>query len=131
MLIGDLARRTGLSADTLRWYEKIGLIPAPTRDRGGRRVYGEDILVWIAFLGRLKATGMSIAEMRTYARLRAEGPATTRARRELLERHRADVAAEIAALTANLTALDDKIETYRAVEAEAASRADDPKDAAR
>ena len=117
MLIGDLARASELSVDTLRWYEKIGLIHRPLRDRGGRRVYPPEILDWIAFLGRLKTTGMSIAEMLDYARLRDQGPATTAARRALLERHRARVKAEIAALSANLGALDDKIETYRAIEA--------------
>lgn len=130
MLIGDLALRTGLSIDTLRWYEKIGLLPKPTRDRGGRRVYDEAILVWIDFLARLKATGMPVAAMRDYARLRAAGPSTTTARRCLLEDHRARVAAEIAALAAGLTALDAKIDIYRAVEAEDASRAE-PKDPTR
>ncbi|WP_407049140.1 MerR family transcriptional regulator [Methyloraptor flagellatus] len=117
MMIGDLARATGLSVDTLRWYEKIGLIRKPARDRGGRRVYPADTLDWIAFLGRLKSTGMSIAEMLDYARLREQGPATTAARRVMLERHRIRVRDDIAALTASLGALDDKIETYRAIEA--------------
>jgi len=120
MYIGDLARICGLSVDTLRWYERIGLIPKPVRDRGGRRVYGDDILVWIAFLGRLKATGMSIADMRSYARLRAEGAATVVDRRRLLETHRTRVVAEIASLSEALAALDDKIEIYRAMEAAAA-----------
>lgn len=124
MYIGDLARLTGLSVDTLRWYEKIGLIPAPLRDRGGRRVYGEDVLAWIDFLGRLKTTGMSIADMRRYARLRAAGPPTIPARRALLERHRSAVAVEIAALEASLAVLDGKIETYRATEAAEAAGAD-------
>lgn len=117
MRIGDLARRTGLSIDTLRWYEKIDLLPRTPRDAGGRRDYPDDILAWVDFLGRLKATGMSIADMRDYARLRAAGDATAMARRELLERHRARVAAEIAALGENVAVLDGKIETYRAIEA--------------
>lgn len=117
MFIGDLARASGLSIDTLRWYEKIGLLPPPPRDRGGRRVYPAETLTWIAFLARLKATGMNIAGMLDYARLRAAGEGTTVERRELLEAHRAHVVAEIAALRENLAALDDKIETYRTIEA--------------
>ena len=117
MMIGELARATGLSVDTLRWYEKIGLIRKPPRDHGGRRVYPADTLDWIAFLGRLKSTGMSIAEMLDYARLREQGPATTAARRVMLERHRIRVRDDIATLTENLGVLDDKIETYRAIEA--------------
>jgi DNA-binding transcriptional MerR regulator len=117
MFIGDLARVSGLSVDTLRWYERIGLIPHPTRDRGGRRVYGDDVLVWIAFLARLKATGMSITDMRVYADLRTRGPSTVGERRRLLERHRVRVAAEIATLAEALAALDDKIDIYREMEA--------------
>lgn len=125
MYIGDLARACGLSIDTLRWYEKIGLLPPPPRDRGGRRVYPPETLTWIAFLGRLKATGMSIAGMLDYARLREAGEGTTAARRALLETHRDAVVAEIAALTENLAALDDKIAIYRTIEARLALSSDD------
>lgn len=125
MYIGDLARASGLSIDTLRWYEKIELLPPPPRDRGGRRVYPPETLNWIAFLARLKATGMSIAGMRDYARLRAAGEGTTAARRALLETHREAVVAEIAALTENLAALDDKIAIYRTIEARLALSSDD------
>ena len=127
MYIGDLARASGLSIDTLRWYEKIGLLPPPPRDRGGRRVYPPETLTWIAFLARLKATGMSIAGMLDYARLREEGESTTAARRALLEAHRDAVVAEIAALSENLAALDDKIEIYRTIEARLARSSDDEK----
>jgi DNA-binding transcriptional MerR regulator len=122
MKIGDLARASGLSIDTLRYYEKIGLLPRARR-AGGQRIYGEDILTWIDFLKRLKATGMPIAEMITYARLREAGPETSALRRQMMEAHRASVAARIAELDANLAVLDGKIETYRAIEAELATSA--------
>ncbi len=112
MRIGDLARRSGLSPDTLRYYERIGLLPRIHRDAGGQRAYDPAVLVWIEFLGRLKATGMPIREMLRYAALRAEGPATAADRRILLERHRAEVAARIADLQANLLVLDTKIAGY-------------------
>ncbi len=112
MKIGELSNRTGLSIDTIRYYERIGLLPKPRRAASGHRDYDSDILIWIAFLGRLKTTGMPLGEMITYARLRAEGPQTASARRALLERHRDLVRANIAQLTACLTVLDDKIAGY-------------------
>ncbi|MCA0997658.1 MerR family transcriptional regulator [Alloyangia pacifica] len=112
MKIGDLARRTGLSVDTLRYYEKIGLLPRAARDDGGRRVYDADTLTWVAFLKRLRTTGMPIRDMLRYARLRAEGPATGPDRQALLEEHRAAVRARVAELQSCLTVLDDKIAGY-------------------
>lgn len=112
MKIGDLSRRSGVSTDTLRYYERIGLLPPTPRDAGGRRDYGENALVWLAFLGRLKVTGMSLSEMRRYARLREAGPATASDRRALLMAHRDRVAAQIAAMQAALQALDAKIAGY-------------------
>jgi len=60
MKIGELAKRTGLSAHTIRYYERIALLPRAERDYGGQRDYDESILAWISFLKRLKATGMPI-----------------------------------------------------------------------
>lgn len=117
MYIGDLSRRTGLSVDTLRYYEKIGLLAPALRDRGGRRVYDAAALDWIAFLTRLRATGMGIADMLRYAELRRRGDATASERRRMIEAHRARILADVAALTATAAVLDDKIETYRAIEA--------------
>jgi DNA-binding transcriptional MerR regulator len=121
MFIGDLAASTGLSVDTLRYYEKIGLIARPLRDSGGRRVYDAGALRWVEFLKRLKATGMGIADMLTYARLRAEGDRTSASRREMLVERRALVRAQLQDLTECLDILDGKIETYRAIEADLAA----------
>ncbi|OYU47679.1 MAG: MerR family transcriptional regulator [Rhizobiales bacterium PAR1] len=117
MKIGALAERSGLSIDTLRYYEKIGLLPRASRDRGGRRQYDETSIRWIDFLRRLKATGMPLSEMIHYAELREIGDITSAARRELLERHRLRVIAERDLLTENLAAIDGKIDTYHAMEA--------------
>ncbi|MGR3377369.1 MerR family transcriptional regulator [Salipiger abyssi] len=116
MKIGELAKRSGLSAHTIRYYERIGLLPYADRDAGGRRDYDESILVWIAFLDRLKTTGMPIREMLHYAALRAKGDHTGPERRRILEAHRDRVRTHLADLQACLLVLDTKIDTY--VEAE-------------
>ncbi|HRP78132.1 MAG TPA: MerR family transcriptional regulator [Aquamicrobium sp.] len=112
MKIGELARRSGLSAYTIRYYERIGLLPYADRDRAGIRDYDASILTWIEFLGRLKTTGMPIRDMVRYAALREEGAGTEAGRRELLERHREQVRVRLAGLSACLRVLDDKIAGY-------------------
>ncbi|MCD7107739.1 MerR family transcriptional regulator [Rhizobium sp. DKSPLA3] len=112
MKIGELARRSGLSAHTIRYYERIGLLPYADRDGSSQRDYDAGILTWIAFLRRLKATGMPIREMLLYADLRSRGPSTEPERRTLLERHRDRVGQHIADLQANLLVLDTKISGY-------------------
>jgi DNA-binding transcriptional MerR regulator len=116
MKIGELAKRSGLSVHTLRYYERIDLLPRAGRDRSGRREYDAAILTWMAFLERLKTTGMPIREMLRYARLRERGPATATERRLLLEAHRERVRMHVAALQSCLLALDAKIAGYAAEE---------------
>jgi DNA-binding transcriptional MerR regulator len=66
MKIGELSQRSGLSAHTIRYYEKIGLLPFADRDGSGQRDYDLTILSWIAFLGRLKLTGMPLKQIQRY-----------------------------------------------------------------
>jgi len=112
MKIGDIAGQTGLTAHTIRYYERIGLLPFAPRDSTGQRVYDASILTWIEFLGRLKTTGMSIQEMLRYAGLRAQGAATEDARCKLLTEHRDQVRLKVAELQACLLVLDNKIAGY-------------------
>ncbi|PSJ61986.1 MerR family transcriptional regulator [Pseudaminobacter soli (ex Li et al. 2025)] len=116
MKIGELAKRSGLTAYTIRYYERIGLLPYADRDRSSQRDYDASILTWIEFLGRLKATGMPIREMLRYAALREQGAATEAERRALLEKHRDRVYANLTELQANLLVLDNKIAGYAAAE---------------
>jgi DNA-binding transcriptional MerR regulator len=111
MKIGDLAKRTCLTAHTIRYYERIGLLPRASR-RASQREYDASILPWIEFVGRLKTTGMPIRDMVRYAALRQQGAATEAERRELLVEHRLRVRAHVAALHACLSVLDDKIAGY-------------------
>jgi len=112
MKIGDLAKRTGITAHTIRYYERIGLLPHAHRDGSGRRDYGEDSVVWIEFLSRLKTTGMPIRDMLRYATLRAQGDSTGPARALLLSEHRDRVRAHLNELHSALTVLDTKIAGY-------------------
>jgi DNA-binding transcriptional MerR regulator len=112
MKIGELARRSGLTAHTIRYYERIGLLPYADRDRSSQRDYDASILNWIEFLGRLKTTGMPIREMLRYAELREQGIGTEAQRRELLEKHRDRVRAHVDELSACLLVLDTKIGGY-------------------
>lgn len=118
MMIGEIAARSGMSVDTLRYYEKIGLIPPPLRDAGGRRVYDETILGWLNFLDRLKATGLGMQERLRYADLRTRpGRESVRERREMLETHRERVGEELVRLQETLELLDQKIDIYAQIEA--------------
>lgn len=112
MKIGELAKRSGLSTHTIRYYERIGLLPHANRDRSSQRDYDASIFVWIEFLGHLKTTGMPIREMLRYAALRAEGDQTGAQRRELLQQHRERVRSHVAELQACLLVLDAKIGGY-------------------
>jgi DNA-binding transcriptional MerR regulator len=112
MKIGELARRSGLSAYTIRYYERIGLLPYADRNQSRQRDYDASILIWIEFLGRLKTTGMPIRDMLRYAALREHGVGTEAERREMLEQHRERVRTHLADLQACLLVLDTKIAGY-------------------
>lgn len=111
--IGAVAELTGLSIDTLRYYERAGLLldPAP-RDTGGRRRYGQRDLDWIGGLIMLRETGMSIADVRRMAELSRE-TGTEPERLVVLEKHREQILSELARTRAHLDALERKITGYR------------------
>ncbi|MBJ7533698.1 MerR family transcriptional regulator [Rhodomicrobium vannielii ATCC 17100] len=112
MKIGELARRSGLSAHTIRYYERIGLLPYADRNRSNQRDYDASMLIWIEFLGRLKTTGMPIRDMLRYAALRERGAGTEAERCEILVQHRERMRAHLADLQACLLVLDTKIAGY-------------------
>ncbi|PNG12719.1 MULTISPECIES: MerR family transcriptional regulator [Pseudomonadaceae] len=111
--IQQFAARTGLSADTLRYYEKIGLLRHVARDASGFRVYGPRDLEWVAFVLRLKDTGMPLEDITRYADLREQGETTLAARQALLEAHAARLQARLQRDQEHLDALQAKIELYR------------------
>ncbi len=111
--IRQFAARTGLSADTLRYYEKIGLLRHVARDASGFRVYGPRDLEWIGFILRLKDTGMALDDIIRYAELRECGDTTLAARQALLEQHAARLHERIQRDHQHLDALQAKIALYR------------------
>ncbi|MFD6874757.1 MULTISPECIES: MerR family transcriptional regulator [unclassified Streptomyces] len=110
--ISEVEARTGLTQHTLRWYERIGLMPHVDRSHSGQRRFSERDLDWLSFVGKLRATGMSVADMVRYAELVREGEHTVEQRRELLERTRIEVRSRITELTDALAVLDFKIGMY-------------------
>ncbi|MDN7558497.1 MerR family transcriptional regulator [Burkholderia orbicola] len=114
LTIGQVAELTGVSTHTLRYYEQAGLLRAISRTAAGHRLYAPADLDWLAFVMRLKATGMPIAQMQAFAVLREQGESTFGARRDLLVAHRDAVRAHIAELQASLDAIGDKIAYYEA-----------------
>jgi DNA-binding transcriptional MerR regulator len=112
--IAEAARRTGVSAHTLRYYERAGLVVTTVdRTAGGRRRYHQLDLDWIKVCTRLRATGMPIKTIRRYAQLVSAGPGNEQERLALLEAHRADVTARLAELQTSLELIDRKIDVYR------------------
>ncbi|MEU7578977.1 MerR family transcriptional regulator [Streptomyces sp. NPDC041068] len=110
--ISEVAAFTGLSAYTLRWYERIGLMPHIDRSHTGQRRYSNRDLRWLSLVGKLRLTGMPVADMVRYAELVREGEHTFAERQELLEATRRDVRARITELQDTLAVLDYKIDTY-------------------
>lgn len=110
--IGAFSRLMGISAHTLRYYEKEGLL-RPQRDTGNRRYYTDQDRAWMAFLLRLKATGMPLREIRHYAQLRAAGDATLSERLALLVQHRQTLQQRIAQLQDYAGQLETKIAWYQ------------------
>lgn len=110
--IGGLAKRTGRSVHTIRWYETQGLIPRVERDSGGRRVYEPDHVEQLIFLDRMRRTGMSVAEMRRLTSLGLAGWRTLEDRQALLLAHRTQVEDKIRELQAALTLIDEKVGYY-------------------
>ena len=110
--IGEFSKVTGLGIHTLRYYEHENLI-IPLRNASNRRRYSEKDIAWIAFIKRLKATGMPIKEIKKYAVLRAKGDVTLSERMEMLIQHRQSLNEQISRLQEHEAMLDEKIAFYR------------------
>ncbi|MFV0136220.1 MerR family transcriptional regulator [Streptomyces sp. HMX87] len=110
--ISEVAALTGLTTHTLRWYERIGLMPHIDRSHTGQRRYRNRDLDWLDLVGKLRLTGMPVADMVRYAELVREGDHTYPERFELLKATRQDVLARITELQGTLAVLDRKLTFY-------------------
>jgi MerR family copper efflux transcriptional regulator len=95
MQIGELARRSGIAATALRYYEKAGLLPQSSRTLSGYRDYDRQALPRLAFIRAAQAIGLSLAEIREVVGIRDRGAPPCAHVLELIERHRAEVRARI------------------------------------
>ena len=111
--IAEAAALSGLTAHTLRYYERDGLmLDSVDRSSSGHRRYTEQDLTWIQMLTRLRATGMPVREVKRYASLVRAGDGNEAERLSLLVTHRQRVEAQLAEATAHLRAIDHKIGLY-------------------
>jgi DNA-binding transcriptional MerR regulator len=105
-----------MTAHTLRYYERVGLIQPVGRARNGHRRYSEADEAWLHFLHCMRATSMPIREMQRYAELRELGDATSLDRRKILEDHQAGIAEQIVELQRAHALLTHKIANYKMIE---------------
>ena len=115
LTITQAADLTGLSADTLRYYERDGLMLRPVpRAPSGHRQYGDEDLRWVRLITKLRSTGMPIRDVRRYADLVRAGDGNEQERLDLLRAHRQVVLARLAEVQDHLGAIDYKIGIYEA-----------------
>lgn len=114
MTISEAAREASLSIYTLRYYERAGLLLSPVaRDRSGHRRYSARDVEWLVLCTKFRATGMSIGEIRRYAKLVREGRGNEAQRLALLEAHGEKVRTRLEETRRNLETIDRKIGVYR------------------
>lgn len=111
----ETSRRSGFSIDTLRYYERIGLLSEVDRTPGGQRVFSDDDLGWLGMLRCLRDTGMPINQMCRFAELSRSGEQTVADRVELLRAHAEAVEEQMALLEKQYGHLRDKIRYYEQV----------------
>jgi DNA-binding transcriptional MerR regulator len=112
--ISEAARATGVSAHTLRYYERAGLMLDPVdRAESTHRRYSEQDVEWVVMLTKMRKTGMPIRRLREYADLVREGEGNEDERLALLEEHRRAVLEQLHQVASNLEAIDYKIRIYR------------------
>jgi DNA-binding transcriptional MerR regulator len=112
MRIAEVSEQYGLSTDTLRYYERIGLLQPVNRTGSGIRDYGEIDLRRIAFVKCMRSAGLPVDVLIEYVGLVQQGDATIEARKEILIEQREQLAAQLAEMQKTLDLLDYKIEVY-------------------
>ena len=112
MTIAQASRQYGLSADTLRYYERIGLIPPVPRNKSGIRDYDQESCQWIELMKCMRAAGVQIEALVEYVELFRQGDATLEARKALLMEQRDLLLARMEEIQQSLDRLNYKIQPY-------------------
>ncbi|WP_312613741.1 MerR family transcriptional regulator [Oscillibacter sp.] len=112
MTIAEVAEKFDLTQDTLRYYEKVGLIPKVKRTSGGTRSYTEYDCGWIDFIKCMRNAGVQVDALVEYVKLFGQGDSTADARKQMLVRERDRIEAQVAAMQCTLDRLNVKIERY-------------------
>lgn len=112
MTITEVSKKYGLSADTLRYYERVGLIPPVPRKGGGVRDYDQTSLGWVELIKCLRSAGVGIEALSEYCRLFQQGEDTSRQRKELLIEQRRQLQERMENMQQSLDRLNEKIERY-------------------
>lgn len=113
MTIAEVSKKYGLTADTLRYYERIGLLPPVNRNKSGNRDYSETDCGWIEFIKCMREAGLSIETLSEYITLFRQGNETLKARENLLIRERNKLKERLNAMQTTLERLNYKIERYQ------------------
>ncbi|GLY19792.1 hypothetical protein Kisp01_68060 [Kineosporia sp. NBRC 101677] len=113
--IREVSERTGISIDSLRWYEKEGLIPDVERGPDGRRRYSPGLLRWVRTVQALRRTGMPVAEVREFVQAGPETVERQEHRIGLLERQASTIDAQLAQLQEDRAMIQAKLESYRLI----------------
>ncbi len=115
MTIAEVSKHCGLSQDTLRYYERIGLIPSVRRSTSGIRDYSREDCNWIDFIKCLRSAGLPIEVLTEYVALMQQGDATVETRKQLLIEQRRQLMAKIEDMQNTMARLNHKIESYEQV----------------
>lgn len=112
MTIAEVAKEYNISADTLRYYERIGLLPAVNRTQGGIRDYNEADCRWVEFIKCMRSAGLSVEALTEYVMLAQKGESTFEQRRQILIEQRDHLLQRIQELQESLDRLNFKISNY-------------------
>ena len=112
MTIKEVCEKYGITADTLRYYEKVGVIPTVGRTKGGKRDYSEQDIAWVENAICMRNAGLPVEMLIEYVRLFQEGDGTFQARRDLLAEAREEILGQLNKYQATLDKLNYKISRY-------------------
>ncbi|MDR2439758.1 MAG: MerR family transcriptional regulator [Planctomycetaceae bacterium] len=115
MTIAEVAQKHGLSPDTLRYYERVGLIPNINRNENGIRNYSEEDDNWVGFIKCMRNAGVQVDALVEFVTLFKQGESTRPARKQILIEQRNQLVKRLAEMKSTLKRLNNKIENYNQI----------------